>query len=170
MKLNFRPNAHGEESFPDVRVFACIFLLLLLIWVPFRIREAQSSAEAEQRARRAMAECMIPTMNRLTNIARKMQYAGADIQGVFLEDIKTYAFSLSEMNHACANAFGSAYAPVDEGYMRRVMNAVYELERKYLEGENASQAEKTLAMYLMKFEQILELRFTEDADIRIIIN
>lgn len=142
--------ARGGAGFPYMRAFACTILCIVMLCAPFVINKAGTNAKKRVQARTNALESMYPTMNRLYQLGRKMQYAGADIENDLMENLKKYAYALNEMNLMCAAVFENGYAPVDLSYMRHLMHAVSELEQKYLLGDNAEKSEKTVISYLMQ--------------------
>lgn len=155
--LSYLKNAGQKaERFFRSRLAFLVFTGVLLICIVSAVRFVNTSRENEIRARRGIYLMMESDMEKCVQIGVKMQYAGANIEGKLLPELKTYLYSLKNMSDAFNISFGEEYAPVQAQFLSKVESACERLSRDLKNGYPADASQKALVHCLNEFSKILD--------------
>lgn len=146
-------------------------LLALALFMAFTVMLsgcviARENGQARAKAQRlALAARLMPHMQSCARIGRKMGYAGADIRGELMSELKILLPTVTELNSAIREICGAEYMPIDEVYLRKISDNISLLESSYRRSENTASLEEALRQKLCCMDDLLALRFTAEGDI-----
>lgn len=137
--------------------FAFLFALAIILMITVTaVRYVNETRENEIRARRGLYRTMETNMAKCAQIGVKMQYAGADIEGELLPELRTYLYALKNMTDAFYISFGEEYSPVRAQFLSKVEGACERLNRDLKSGYSSENSQKALQMCLSEFSEILD--------------
>ncbi|MBQ5770648.1 MAG: hypothetical protein IIW08_05665 [Clostridia bacterium] len=132
-----------------------VFLAAALVLTVSSVRLIDKYNEKELKARRGIYLMMESDMAKCAQIGIKMRYAGADIEGELLPELKTYLYSLKNMTEAFIFSFGEEYSPLNPQFLSKVDGACERLERDLRSGYASDTSEEALTICLGEFSKIL---------------
>lgn len=140
-------------------------LLTSLIIISFMLSFASGFAylnrahEIEVKRQRGYYEQLLKNMKTCANIAKRMTYAGADIQFSLYPEIKPYLYATMELNDACHLSYGESVAPISRSLSKKIQDTENALLFAYATGQDAKQIEKAFSEYILLFNEIILSRF-----------
>jgi len=143
----------------------CILILSVIILTSFAYVRIENHAAALENAKSGVSQRLYRNLSKCADIARKMTYAGADIEKKLYPELRHYLYAAFELNEAVRISFGEEYAPVSGQLVTKIRNACTRLEACYSEGKNAREHEAALADFASSFSNVLDRRFTDSGSI-----
>lgn len=136
--------------------FAFVVLAMtFIILISALLHLAKMNQINQEKARSGILMAIQTDMAKCEQIGRKMQYAGANIRGELLPELKLYLYSLNHLQKAFSDSFGEDGSPIQAQFLSKVKNAVERLEYDYNAGYSAQKSEKALFECLNEFGNLL---------------
>ncbi len=155
--MSFFINARSKAEKFFRSGFAFLVLILLSVILIANFSNFSNKAKAfERKAVSGICRAIELDMAKCEQIGRKMQYAGANIEGELLPELKVYLYSLNALSQAFFESFGEKDAPVNLMFLSKVTGAVERLERDYNCGYSAKKSEEALIECLNEFGNLLK--------------
>ena len=148
------------------KVAPLVVIAALVIWVCISTSNTSDMQQKYASSRSAVGEALYGCASMLALEYDDADFAGADIEGEILPQMRIYYAQVQALNNAMASAYGSHYAVFDPTLIQDISLAFDEYEAAFAMGHSTDDAHARMTESMTRVRQVLNDRFDENAQLK----
>ena len=146
------------------RVAVLAVIVILLVWACISTSNTSDMQQKYAASRTAVGEALYGSASMLALEYDGAEYAGADIEGEILPEMRIYYAQLQALNNAMASAYGSAV--FDASLMQDISLAFDEYAAAFATGHSTDDAHARMTDAMTRVRKVLNESFDENAQLK----
>lgn len=145
------------------RVAVAALVVILLVWACISTSNTSDMQQKYASSRNAVGEALYGCASMLAMEYDNASFAGADVEGEILPEMRIYFSQVQALNNALASAYGSEYTIFESSIMQDIALAFDEYEAAFAMGHSTDDAHARMADAMTRVRKVLTERYDENA-------
>ena len=145
------------------RVAVAALVVILLVWACISTSNTSDMQQKYASSRNAVGEALYGCASMLAMEYDNASFAGADVEGEILPEMRIYFSQVQALNNALASAYGSEYTIFESSIMQDIALAYDEYEAAFAMGHSTDDAHARMADAMTRVRKVLTERYDENA-------
>lgn len=148
------------------RIAALALVVILLAWACISTSNTSDMQQKYASSRAAVGEALYGCASMLAMEYDSADYAGADVEGEILPEMRIYYAQVQALNNAMSTAYGSDYAVFDSALMQDISLAFDEYAAAFAMGHSTDDAHARMTDAMTRVRKVLTERYDENARLK----
>ena len=141
-------------------------VVILLVWACISTSNTSHMQQKYAASRSAVGETLYGCASMLAMEYDNADFAGADIEGEIIPEMRIYYAQVQALNNALASAYGNEYAVFDATLMQDISLAFDEYAAAFAMGHSTDDAHIRMTDAMTRVRRVLSERYDENARLK----
>ena len=148
------------------RIAALAAVVILLVWACISTSNTSDMQQKYASSRAAVGDALYGCASMLAMEYDSAEYAGADIEGEILPNMRIYYAQVQALNNAMSSAYGSDYTIFDGELMQDILLAFDEYDAAFATGHTTEAAHARMTDAMTRLRKTLDERYDKNANLK----